>query len=118
PSPRATIDGWRASRGSTATLGGSRRKEKAHRVCIRDNKKTYTEIEVPSPATRRGLARRDRRPPPKRINETCFLPLTRPRAADKKHSEAIRALANIWLKIIFAMWKNRAPYDEARLMAA
>ncbi|MBC7338767.1 MAG: IS110 family transposase [Firmicutes bacterium] len=40
------------------------------------------------------------------------------RAAGKKHSEAIRALANVWLKIIFAMWKNRTPYDEARLMAA
>jgi len=36
----------------------------------------------------------------------------------KTHHEALRALANIWVRIIFAMWKNRICYDEATFLAA
>lgn len=32
----------------------------------------------------------------------------------KKHSHALRCLANAWLEIIFPMWKNRSPYSEQR----
>lgn len=35
------------------------------------------------------------------------------RAKGKKHQEAVRALANKWVKIIFAMWQNKVPYNEA-----
>ncbi|MDI6640812.1 MAG: IS110 family transposase [Elusimicrobiota bacterium] len=30
----------------------------------------------------------------------------------KRHSHAIRCLANAWLEIIFPMWKNHTPYSE------
>ncbi len=30
----------------------------------------------------------------------------------KKHSLALRCLANAWLEIIFPMWKNQTPYSE------
>ncbi|MCK4326628.1 IS110 family transposase [bacterium] len=30
----------------------------------------------------------------------------------KRHPQAIRALANKWLKIIYIMWKNQQPYNE------
>lgn len=34
------------------------------------------------------------------------------RQRGKTNSQATRALANKWLKIIYAMWQNRQPYDE------
>nr|WP_281282734.1 transposase [Thermosediminibacter litoriperuensis] len=40
------------------------------------------------------------------------------RSEGKSHHEAIRALANIWVRIILAMWKNFKPYDEAIFLAA
>jgi len=40
------------------------------------------------------------------------------RCQGKTHHEALRALANIWVRIIFAMWKNRTCYDEAVFIAA
>jgi transposase len=42
----------------------------------------------------------------------------RKRAAGKTHHEALRALANIWVRIIFAMWLNCRPYDESVFLAA
>jgi len=36
----------------------------------------------------------------------------------KTHHEALRALANIWVRIIFAMWKKRTCYDEAVFITA
>ena len=36
----------------------------------------------------------------------------------KKHHEAVRALANVWVRIIFAMWKNYQPYDRDVFLAA
>ena len=35
-------------------------------------------------------------------------------SSGKKHSHAIRCLANAWLEIIFPMWKNHTPYSEQR----
>lgn len=40
------------------------------------------------------------------------------RSQGKAHHEAIRALANIWVRIIFAIWKNRKPYDQSVFLAA
>lgn len=40
------------------------------------------------------------------------------RRQGKTHHEALRALANIWVRIIFAMWKNRTCYDEATFITA
>ncbi|BAF60577.1 transposase and inactivated derivatives [Pelotomaculum thermopropionicum SI] len=40
------------------------------------------------------------------------------RSQGKTHHEALRALANIWVRVIFAMWKNRTCYDEATFIAA
>lgn len=40
------------------------------------------------------------------------------RKRGKKHHEAVRALANVWVKIIFAMWKNYQLYDREAFLAA
>ena len=37
----------------------------------------------------------------------------RKRAEGKSHSMAVRALANVWVRIIFAMWFNRTLYEAA-----
>jgi len=37
----------------------------------------------------------------------------RKRAEGKSHSMAVRALANVWVRIIFAMWINRTLYQAA-----
>ena len=42
----------------------------------------------------------------------------RKRDSGKTHHEALRALANIWVRIIFAMWLNRQPYNEAVFLTA
>ena len=42
----------------------------------------------------------------------------RKRTEGKSHTEAIRALANVWVRIIFAMWHKRACYDAAIFQAA
>ena len=34
------------------------------------------------------------------------------RKEGKKASHALRCLANLWLKVIFAIWKNYTNYDE------
>ena len=39
------------------------------------------------------------------------------RAAGKKHSHALRCLANVHLKILFSMWKNTICYDEKIFLA-
>lgn len=40
------------------------------------------------------------------------------RSQGKTHHESLRALANIWVRIIFAMWRSRTCYDEATFMTA
>jgi transposase len=40
------------------------------------------------------------------------------RAAGDGHAEALRKLGVKWLKIIFRMWQERQPYDEARYLNA
>ena len=40
------------------------------------------------------------------------------RSNGKSHSIAIRALAYKWVRIIFRMWKERKPYDEAYYLKA
>lgn len=42
----------------------------------------------------------------------------RKRAQGKTHSMAIRALANIWVRIIYAMWVSRTSYQTATFEAA
>lgn len=42
----------------------------------------------------------------------------RKRAGGKSHSEAVRALSNQWLRIIFAMWQKKKRYDRAVFLAA
>lgn len=37
----------------------------------------------------------------------------RKRAEGKSHSVAVRALANVWVRIIFAMWSHRKTYERA-----
>lgn len=39
------------------------------------------------------------------------------RAKGKTHTQALRALGNKWLKIIFHLWKNNLVYDENRHLA-
>lgn len=41
----------------------------------------------------------------------------RKRREGKSLSLAVRALSNIWIRIIYAMWLNREPYDAARFQA-
>lgn len=40
------------------------------------------------------------------------------RRRGKTHHQAVRALANVWVRIIFAMWKNHQPYDREVFLAA
>jgi transposase IS116/IS110/IS902 family protein len=42
----------------------------------------------------------------------------RKRREGKSHSMAVRALANVWVRIIFAMWHKREPYQRAVFEAA
>lgn len=37
----------------------------------------------------------------------------RKRAEGKSHSVAVRALSNVWTRILYAMWITRMPYDPA-----
>lgn len=43
---------------------------------------------------------------------------TRARLRGKKHTEAVRMLGNVWLRIIIAMRRDRRPYDEALFLKA
>ena len=40
------------------------------------------------------------------------------RKEGKKAHHALRCLANLWLKVIFAIWKTQTPYDENQHLAA
>jgi hypothetical protein len=40
------------------------------------------------------------------------------RAEGKSHSMAVRALANLWVRIIYAMWLKHEPYDASTFLAA
>jgi transposase len=42
----------------------------------------------------------------------------RKRKQGKSHSMAVRALANIWVRIIFAMWVKQEPYERTTFVAA
>ena len=42
----------------------------------------------------------------------------RKRAEGKSHSVALRALSNVWLRILFRMWNTHTPYDPAIFGAA
>ena len=39
-------------------------------------------------------------------------------AQGKKHHGAVRALANVWIRIIFAMWQNHEPYNREKFLNA
>ena len=40
------------------------------------------------------------------------------RRQGKPHAETLRCLAMIWLRILFAMWRDRVPYDADRFLQA
>jgi hypothetical protein len=42
----------------------------------------------------------------------------RKRSEGKSHCMAVRALANVWVRIIHAMWLGHAPYATATFLAA
>ena len=42
----------------------------------------------------------------------------RKRAEGKTHSMAVRALANVWVRIIYAMWVSKTSYETATFEAA
>lgn len=42
----------------------------------------------------------------------------RKRCEGKSHSVAVRALSNVWVRIIFAMWQKHQSYDSSRFLAA
>jgi hypothetical protein len=42
----------------------------------------------------------------------------RKRTEGKSQTVAIRALANVWLRIIYAMWREGRPYERATFEAA
>jgi Transposase IS116/IS110/IS902 family len=41
----------------------------------------------------------------------------RKRSEDKVHSVALRALANLWGRILYALWRTRVPYEPTSLRA-
>jgi hypothetical protein len=42
----------------------------------------------------------------------------RKRAEGKTHSMALRALANVWVRIIYCMWMTKISYEAATFEAA
>jgi len=42
----------------------------------------------------------------------------RKREGGKSHAGAVRALANQWVRIIYALWRKREPYNPATFLAA
>lgn len=42
----------------------------------------------------------------------------RKRQEGKSHTVAVRALANLWVRIIYALWRDHVPYDPAVFLAA
>jgi hypothetical protein len=42
----------------------------------------------------------------------------RKRAEGKSHSMAVRALANVWVRIIYRMWVNKTSYQTETFAAA
>jgi transposase len=42
----------------------------------------------------------------------------RKRAEGKSHSVAVRALANVWARMLYAVWKTKEPYQTATFEAA
>lgn len=43
---------------------------------------------------------------------------TKKRKEGKKAYHALRCLANLWLKVIFAVWKTKTDYDETKHLAS
>jgi hypothetical protein len=42
----------------------------------------------------------------------------RKRQEGKTHSMAVRALSNVWVRIIYALWRKHEPYQAATFLAA
>lgn len=42
----------------------------------------------------------------------------RKRAQGKSHSVAVHALSNVWVRIIFGMWKRNEPYSRSKFIAS
>jgi len=42
----------------------------------------------------------------------------RKRQEGKTHSMAVRALSNLWVRMIFALWRKHEPYQAATFLAA
>jgi transposase len=42
----------------------------------------------------------------------------RKREEGKKHHHALRCLSSLWVKVTFAMWRNKTPYDESMHLAS
>jgi hypothetical protein len=42
----------------------------------------------------------------------------RKRAEGKSHTRAVRALANVWVRIIYAMWRKKECYRSETFLAA
>ncbi|HVA88217.1 MAG TPA: hypothetical protein VNL71_00100 [Chloroflexota bacterium] len=53
-----------------------------------------------------------------RWNPWAYAYYTAKRNEGKRHNETLRALACIWLRIIFAMWRSHQTYDASRFLAA
>lgn len=51
-------------------------------------------------------------------NEWAWVYYSLKRKEGKKHAETLRCLASIWLRIIFAMWRDRTMYDEPAFLRA
>jgi len=43
---------------------------------------------------------------------------TKKREEGKGYHHALRCLANLWVKVTFAMWRDKTPYDEAKHLAS
>lgn len=43
---------------------------------------------------------------------------TKKRQEGKGGNHALRCIANLWVKVTFAMWRSKTPYDEAKHMAS
>jgi transposase len=53
-----------------------------------------------------------------RTSKWAKIQYVKKREQGKKSQHAFRCLANTWVKITFAMWRSKTPYDENRHMAS
>src|SRR5256712_10564456 len=100
--PEAAIAQWEAGTAPITRASGSTRFVRVRRACIRPLRETRWLF---------ALSSRRHCPWARAYSD-------RARTRGKRHGEGIRMLANVWLRIIIAIRRDRQSYDEATFLNA